>query len=64
MSDPFDIFHTSNDGTALWRGTAGSMEEAQTRIGELAATVPGEYAVWSRATGAKVVIRSDSAGTE
>jgi hypothetical protein len=61
MIAPFDIFHTEDDGTALWCGTAATMEEAQSRVGELSANTPGEYVILSRRTGNKIFVRSDEA---
>jgi hypothetical protein len=61
MIAPFDIFRTENDGTQLWCGTAGTMEEAQSRIGELSVNAPGEYVILSRRTGNKVIIRPGDA---
>lgn len=59
MIAPFDIFQTHQDGTALWRGTAGTLEEAKSLIAKLSAGSPGEYVIVSLRTGNKQIIRSD-----
>ena len=58
VSAPFDIFQTEAGGAALWCGTAGTLEEAETRIGELAAVSPGEYVILNRCTGDRVIVQS------
>jgi hypothetical protein len=62
VSAPFDIFQTEAAGTPLWRGTAGTLDEAKSHIRKLAAGSPGEYMILNRRTGSKVVVPSH--GTE
>ena len=54
---PFDIFLSEPDGGVLWRGSAVSVEEAKTRIQELAANAPGQYIILSRQTGRSILCR-------
>ncbi len=58
---PFDIFLSEPDGGVIWRGTAATMDEAKARIGELAASVPGQYIILSRNTGSKYVVQGGNA---
>ncbi len=58
---PFDIFLSEPDGGVLWRGSAVSVEEAKTRIQELAANAPGQYIILSRQTGSKYIVQGGSA---
>jgi hypothetical protein len=59
---PYDIFQSETDGSVLWRGSAATLDEAKSRIQELAASTPGQYIILSRRNGAKVVVESgDSA---
>jgi len=64
VSAPFDIFQTEAGGAALWCGIAGTLEEAKTHIGELAAVSPGEYVILNRRTGDRVVVQSQGIDSE
>jgi len=57
VSAPFDIFQAEAGGTALWCGTAGTLEEARTYIGELSVDSPGEYVILNRRTGDRVIVK-------
>lgn len=54
MTRPFEIFQAESDGNVLWRGSAASLEEANSVIKELAAKTPGEYFIWNHQTGKKL----------
>ena len=60
---PYDIFQSETDGSVLWRGSAATLEQAKSRIQELAASVPGQYIILSRLTGSKVLIGSSDSAT-
>jgi hypothetical protein len=59
MSCPFDIFQMIPVDRVLWRGTAGSVEEAQARVRELGANHPGKYLILSVQSGTGLVINTD-----
>lgn len=59
MIPPFDIFRMETGGAHLWLESAPNLENAKTRIRELAAHLPGEYMVLSQKTGNKLVIKID-----
>jgi len=44
---PFGIFRVEIGGQSVWRCTAENLEEAKERVRELAADVPGKYAIVS-----------------
>jgi uncharacterized NAD(P)/FAD-binding protein YdhS len=64
MIPPFEIFQSESDGNVLWRGTAASMDDAKSRIRELAAEAPGDFIIMSRRTGHKLVLNFDGNGSE
>jgi hypothetical protein len=43
-----------------WRGTAGSVEEAQARVRELTDGSPGKYLILCLETGTGLVVNSES----
>ena len=55
---PYDIFQSETDGSVLWRGSAATLDEAKSRVQELAASVPGQYIILSRLNGSKMVVES------
>ena len=57
MPRPLDIYKFENDGSMLWKGTAESMEVAKLSVKVLAATSPGDYLIFSPATGEKTVVK-------
>jgi hypothetical protein len=59
MNSLFEIFHMVPIDRVLWRGTAGSVDEAQARVRELAVNSPGKYLVLCTRTGTGLVIDSD-----
>jgi hypothetical protein len=59
--EPFmDIFIKMERGTYLWKGTAKTFELAKTKVEQLATNTPGEYLIFSQATGKKTVIPLDA----
>jgi hypothetical protein len=62
MTSPFDIFQMIPVDRVLWKGTAGSMEEAQSRVQELGAGSPGKYLILCVQTGTGLVVNTDGAG--
>jgi len=61
MSSPFDIFQMLPVDRVLWKGTAGSIEEAQARVRELGASSPGKYLILRVQTGTGLVVNADTA---
>jgi hypothetical protein len=57
MDESLDIFRVETDGTALWRGTAEGIDAAKARVKALASRSPGDYMIYSPATGHKLVIK-------
>jgi hypothetical protein len=53
MDESLDIFRLESDGTALWRGTAEGFDAAMARVKALASRSPGDYMIYSPATGTK-----------
>jgi hypothetical protein len=46
MKNALDIFRQLPDGAPLWVGTSPNLEEAKTRINQLASTLPSSYGVF------------------
>lgn len=61
MNPPLDIFQMVPVDRVLWRGTAGSVDEAQARVRELADSSPGKYLILCLQTGTGLVINTDHA---
>jgi hypothetical protein len=59
MIEPLDIFIKMQDGTYVWKAAAESFELAKSKVEELAAKAPGEYMIFSQATGNKILIKPD-----
>jgi hypothetical protein len=51
MLRPLDIFKLENDGSIVWKGTAETLENAKLSVKILAETSPGDYLIFSPATG-------------
>jgi hypothetical protein len=64
MNAPFDIFQMMPVDRVVWRGTAESVEAAQTRVRELAAGSPGKYLILCVQTGVGLVVKADDAGVK
>jgi hypothetical protein len=58
MNPLFDIFQMLPADRVIWRGTAGSVEEARGRIRQLSAGSPGKYLVLCVCTGTGLVVNS------
>jgi len=59
MNPPLDIFQMIPVDRVLWRGTAGSVDEAQLRVRELADSSPGRYLILCVQTGTGLVVNTD-----
>jgi hypothetical protein len=57
MLRPLDIFKLENDGSTVWKGTAETLENAKLSVKILAETSPGDYLIFSPATGERTVIQ-------
>jgi hypothetical protein len=57
MPRPLDIFKLENDGNIVWKGTAETLEVAKLLVKTLAETSPGDYLIFSPATGEKTVLK-------
>jgi hypothetical protein len=57
MVPPFDIFIAEKDGDLLWLEAARDLETAKARVQILGTAVPGEYLIFSQATGNKISIK-------
>jgi hypothetical protein len=56
MPRPLDIFKLENDGSVVWKGTAETLEVAKVSVKKLAEASPGDYLIFSPATGEKTVV--------
>ncbi len=59
MIPPFDIFKRLGGGSVRWLGVVADLEAAKVHIKELAASIPGEYFIFSLATGRRLDIKPD-----
>jgi hypothetical protein len=57
MLRPLDIFKLENDGSIVWKGIAETLENAKLSVKILAETSPGDYLIFSPATGERTVIQ-------
>jgi hypothetical protein len=57
MLRPLDIFKLENDGSIVWKGTAETLENAKLSVKILTETSPGDYLIFSPATGERTVIQ-------
>jgi hypothetical protein len=57
MPRPLDIFKLENDGSVVWKGTAENLEVAKLSVKGMAESSPGDYLIFSPATGDKTVIK-------
>ena len=62
MVPPFDIFKRQGGGSVRWLGVVTDLEAAKLRVRELAESIPGEYFIFSLATGHRLDIRYDDKG--
>jgi hypothetical protein len=56
MPRPLDIFKVEKDGI-VWKGTAENLEVAKLSVKMMVETSPGDYLIFSPATGDKTVIK-------
>jgi hypothetical protein len=56
MSRPLDIFKLEKDGV-VWKGTAENLEVAKLSVKTMVETSPGDYLIFSPATGDKTIIK-------
>jgi hypothetical protein len=61
MVPPFDIFKRQGGGSVRWLGVATDLEAAKLRVRELAESIPGEYFIFSLATGHRLNIKMTDA---
>jgi hypothetical protein len=59
MNLPFDIFELVPGDRVIWRGTAGTIEEARAHVQKLASDSPGRYLILRLQTGDGLVVDSD-----
>ena len=59
MVPPFDIFKRQGGGSVRWLGVTADLEAAKVRVKELAESIPGEYFIFSLATGHRLNIKPD-----
>ena len=59
MTMQFDVFRVETDEGVLWRGAAATLEEAKTRVQELATSAPGMYLILNQQAGRKLTIQCD-----
>jgi hypothetical protein len=57
MVPPFDIFKRQGGGSVRWLGVVTDLEAAKLRVRELAESIPGEYFIFSLATGHRLDIK-------
>ncbi len=57
MVQNWDIFKLDQDGSMLWIGTAETLEDAKVSVTVLAETSPGDYLIFSPATGEKTIVK-------
>jgi hypothetical protein len=60
MVPPFDIFKRLGGGSVRWLGVATDLEAAKLRVKELTESVPGEYFIFSLATGRRLNVRPEN----
>jgi len=62
MVPPFDIFKRQGGGSVRWLGgVATDLDAARLRVRELAESIPGEYFIFSLATGHRLDIKMTDA---
>ncbi len=59
MVPPFDIFKRQGGGSVRWLGVLTDLEAAKERVKELAKSIPGEYFIFSLASGHRLDIKPD-----
>jgi hypothetical protein len=59
MVPPFDIFRRQGGGSVRWLGVVTDLEAAKARVKELTESIPGEYFIFSLATGRRLNVKLD-----
>jgi hypothetical protein len=62
MMPPFDIFKRQPGGGVRWLEVVADLEAAKHRVKELVECVPGEYFIFSLASGRRLDAKCDEAG--
>jgi hypothetical protein len=62
MVPPFDVFKRQGGGSVRWLGMVTDLEAAKLWVKELAESVPGQYFIFSLATGHRLDIKPDEVG--
>ena len=62
MMPPFDIFKRQPGGGVRWLEVVGDLEAAKLRVKELVECVPGEYVIFSLASGRRLDVERDEVG--
>jgi hypothetical protein len=58
MVPPSNIFKRQGGGSVRWLGVVTDLEAAKLRVRELAESIPGEYFIFSLATGQRLRINT------
>jgi hypothetical protein len=59
MVPPFDIFKRQPGGSVRWLEVVADLEAAKLRVKELVEYVPGEYFIFSLASGRRLDVKRD-----
>jgi hypothetical protein len=59
MVPPFDIFKRQPGGSVRWLEVVADLEAAKVRVKELMECVPGEYFIFSLASGRRLDVKRD-----
>jgi hypothetical protein len=62
MVPPFDIFKRQPGGSVRWLEVVADLEAAKLRVKELVECVPGEYFIFSLASGRRFDVKQDNVG--
>jgi hypothetical protein len=62
MVPPFDIFKRQPGGSVRWLEVVADLEAAKLRVKELVECVPGEYFIFSLASGRRLDVKRDDVG--
>jgi hypothetical protein len=59
---PFDLFMIETSGSFRWVAATSTIEDAKTRVQELAVKTPGEFILLDQRTGNKMVLKPEAMG--
>ncbi|HWZ53382.1 MAG TPA: hypothetical protein VNV84_01420 [Candidatus Acidoferrales bacterium] len=59
MSTPLDLFVTESGGKVRWVAAVRTLEEAQSRVEEVAMRSPGEYFVFNQESNSRIHLPLD-----